>query len=1078
VVNLLAVDTDPTGNTATSLGTIQDCVTASSGELVTVDVVVDSVPEPGVQSFAVDVLYDPAILEVTAVDYNQLLVASGGSLFTIVNPLPDRDGDYRFEAADLAGAGAYETGPGVFLRITFRAVGTGVSQIVLSDELSGDFMPNVIYPPAGDKFWIEQLQAGAISVGTNCPSPADLRVDSASVNVPAQATAGESFNLTVDSVVSNAGPNSPVDGDVTTSVQLPPDCSAAGGTSQTHQDLPLMIGQPEPVSATFVVTCTDASFHTVVANVTIAPDDPFTIEPAPANNLASGNATVAVVGEADLVLGTLTPDVPATVYAGMQFAMTASVPITNSGPYGPVTARTGGLLGLPAGCQVYSENRDFDERAVGAGQSSTVTFSWSVVCVNPGTYSFTYSAGTEAVELHIVDPAVAPESTASLSFDVYVGICGPDPAPAGDPIQNMSPELIALIGRLTSDGTEAPEQYRQQISCVMDQTARDVANTPGDDCPVGVLAEQPCSLGIDVTLDLLGGSQPATPSVRLAPIGVTFAPPEIDWAPDTEVPNGTGNSSGKFSIRTDGSLQFFGVPCQVDAEFSPKGGYEAAIQGNAPETNDNALITNANYWSNDLNAERAAVESAFVPAAGLPSGITLWSRSVIPLIDFGTALPLNVLTWKVTNPAYEALTGAGWIIVAFPGDALNPDPAGSIGNPDATDPPAGPHPTVTCAPHNVEVSFTGMAGSTVFLACTAPGTHMTWTLLDPDARSTTGDEGPRSDVMNCGADVDGDGLSQSAETHWGTNPLLVDSDGDGHPDGTDNCRAVSNPAQEDLEGDLAGDICDPDDENDGAADTADNCPVVANPGQENDVHPGTSAGDHCDDPDSDAHMDTTDNCPDATNPGQENGVHPSTPAGDHCDDPDGDAVPDVNDNCADISNPAQQNGVHPGSPAGDHCDDPDDDSVMDNADNCADVPNPAQQNDDGDGFGNACDFCPAFGTAWDVPTTDDADCDGFPDSVAVAGRAREVSIGTDATDRCADTTAPNDETAPGQSPWPPDFNDDRVADLSDISMLSPTYNKSLGQAGYQARKDLNANNVVDLSDISLMSPFYNRSCTP
>ena len=44
----------------------------------------------------------------------------------------------------------------------------------------------------------------------------------------------------------------------------------------------------------------------------------------------------------------------------------------------------------------------------------------------------------------------------------------------------------------------------------------------------------------------------------------------------------------------------------------------------------------------------------------------------------------------------------------------------------------------------------------------------------------------------------------------------------------DNCPAVANPDQRDLDADRVGDACDPDDDNDGVADTGDNCPAVAN----------------------------------------------------------------------------------------------------------------------------------------------------------------------------------------------------------------------------------------------------------
>ena len=53
-------------------------------------------------------------------------------------------------------------------------------------------------------------------------------------------------------------------------------------------------------------------------------------------------------------------------------------------------------------------------------------------------------------------------------------------------------------------------------------------------------------------------------------------------------------------------------------------------------------------------------------------------------------------------------------------------------------------------------------------------------------------------------------------------PPLPDGDGDGIPDGVDNCPSVANPSQSDLDGDGLGDACDPDDDGDGVSDAVEN----------------------------------------------------------------------------------------------------------------------------------------------------------------------------------------------------------------------------------------------------------------
>lgn len=70
-------------------------------------------------------------------------------------------------------------------------------------------------------------------------------------------------------------------------------------------------------------------------------------------------------------------------------------------------------------------------------------------------------------------------------------------------------------------------------------------------------------------------------------------------------------------------------------------------------------------------------------------------------------------------------------------------------------------------------------------------------------------------------DDDNDGLFDP-EDPW---PLVDDVDGDGIPDGADNCPEVFNPGQLDTDNAGQGDACDDDDDNDGLPDSGDPCPL-------------------------------------------------------------------------------------------------------------------------------------------------------------------------------------------------------------------------------------------------------------
>jgi len=165
-------------------------------------------------------------------------------------------------------------------------------------------------------------------------------------------------------------------------------------------------------------------------------------------------------------------------------------------------------------------------------------------------------------------------------------------------------------------------------------------------------------------------------------------------------------------------------------------------------------------------------------------------------------------------------------------------------------------------------------------------------------------------------------------------PTLVDLDGDGIPDGSDNCPAVSNPDQENADGDSAGDACDvcPNDPNKALDAGACGC------GQDESIDINNNGTPDCAE---------TDNCPgdpNKLNPGICGCGVPDT-------DGDGDSTPDCNDGC-----PADGTKTTPGvCGCGVAEGDSDFDGVADCNDNCPTTINPGQEDCDGDGVGAACD---------------------------------------------------------------------------------------------------------------------------
>ena len=117
-------------------------------------------------------------------------------------------------------------------------------------------------------------------------------------------------------------------------------------------------------------------------------------------------------------------------------------------------------------------------------------------------------------------------------------------------------------------------------------------------------------------------------------------------------------------------------------------------------------------------------------------------------------------------------------------------------------------------------------------------------------------------LVGCGHNVSGQIEQPSLPTPPTPDIALpADSDGDGVPDGSDNCPTIANLDQADFDGDGDGNLCDDDRDGDGAPNVTDNCPDDANEAQTD--SDGDGVGDACDgafdDADGDGVGDSLDN---------------------------------------------------------------------------------------------------------------------------------------------------------------------------------------------------------------------------
>lgn len=191
---MLSVDADPTGNEATEVGPHNSCISVATGDSFDIDIVIRDVED--LLAWELYFEYDPTIVEILKRDVRLFQSANRGSaVYDVSEPLPDDDGLYRLAAADTADPVSPDSGSGVLARLSFVAIGPGVSTASLARrDLNGDgkldigpFLRNTDAEPIGDDdgdtLFDNVSGAAQIAVDSPCPpetSSTPLATDTAS----------------------------------------------------------------------------------------------------------------------------------------------------------------------------------------------------------------------------------------------------------------------------------------------------------------------------------------------------------------------------------------------------------------------------------------------------------------------------------------------------------------------------------------------------------------------------------------------------------------------------------------------------------------------------------------------------------------------------------------------------------------------------------------------------------------------------------------------------------------------------------------------------------------------------------
>ena len=189
-MDAMSVDTDTTGNTATAVGTIENCIEVTAGATVTLDITAQGIPafndggdgsagvaaindNGGMIGYAFDVGYELAVMSVTASSVTDpppppiLLAANAGSsILNAGDPLPDTDGNYTASAIEAGASMIPESGSGVLERMTIAVSGTAPAGQYTLTLLNASHLD-----ASGAAYPADVMNVGAIAVGRPARSP-------------------------------------------------------------------------------------------------------------------------------------------------------------------------------------------------------------------------------------------------------------------------------------------------------------------------------------------------------------------------------------------------------------------------------------------------------------------------------------------------------------------------------------------------------------------------------------------------------------------------------------------------------------------------------------------------------------------------------------------------------------------------------------------------------------------------------------------------------------------------------------------------------------------------------------------
>jgi len=878
----LGIDTNPSGNTATSLGPVQACLSTSSSRSTTIDLFITSVSD--LLGWASYINYDPSLIAVTGINVRMFQTADGHSnVYNASDPTPDSDGSFYASAIDLNAPPRQDSGSGVLARITVSTLAPGISPLTISNPTLTDVNGQPIGDTDGDGIfegsvfnaliYIDQLDSDGDGLANDCNDYDDdndgfsdeqeLAVGSDPINPSSTPEVCDGVDNDLDGLTDEGFPNT--DGDAMANcVDGDDDNDGMPDSYEQHYDClnPLVYdanADPDGDTVTNIQEYNRLSnpCGAVSTPTTLGMDaDPLEYPANTATSLGSRHSCISLISGQQADIDLFVTDISDLLGWASRISYDPSLISITKINVKMFQAADGRSNIFNASDPIPDSDGSFYASAIdlnapprqdsGSGVLARITIS----ALAPGVSPFTISSPT----LTDVNGNYIGDYTGDSVFD--------------GPIYNAQIVVDGLCPGLppTTVGIDAnPTQSPANTATSLGSIEACFSATSGSSTTI--------DLFITNVSNLLGWASYINYNPSL--ISITNINVKMFQAADGH--SSIFNASNP-TPDSDGSFYASAVDLNAPPYQDSGSGVVARITISALAPGISPLVISETHLTDvnnnpigDINNDDVFDGLTFDGKIYIDQPCPGGDSDADTILDIVDNCPL------IPNPGQLDTDGDGQ------GDACDSDDDGDT-IPDASD---------NC-PLVANTDQANTDGDGLGDAC------------NPD---DDGDTIPDA-IDNCPliansdqADADGDGIGDACDP---------DDDGDTIPDASDNCPLVANAAQTDTDGDGQGAPCDSDDDGDTVPDASDNCPLVANTDQAD--SDGDGIGDVCD------------NCPLVANPGQED--KDGDGSGDACDsDDDGDTIPDATDNCPLVANPDQMD--TDGDGIGDACADSDDDGFTD-----------------------------------------------------------------------------------------------------------------------------------------------------